>query len=97
MFVKPARLAEFPKIFNSLLGDSFLLLPREEVFSRGLFGSGMPHRNVDYFIGDFLACATGSSMIRYRSLFNRPHSVFKGHHAGLCRDEMTVPLIFAAN
>ena len=95
LFVKPSRMAEFAERFSERLGDSFLLLPHDEVFRRGLFGSGVPHHKVDDFIGDYLACATGSTIIRYHTPFNRPRTPFKGHHAGLRREEMTVPLIVA--
>lgn len=94
-FVKAHRRAEFVAAFNALLGDCFLLLPRQEVLDRGLFGPGQPHSRVDDFLGDFLACATGQTIIRYHSRFNRPHFNFKGHHAGLCAEEMLVPLIIA--
>lgn len=95
LFVKPACKTEFAERFTELLGDSFLLLPHEEVFRLGLFGSGVPHHKVDDFVGDYLACATGNSIIRYHTPFNRPRTPFKGHHAGLRREEMTVPLIVA--
>jgi hypothetical protein len=97
LFVKPDRLDEFAKIFNDLFGSCFLLLTRQEVFAKELFGSGMPHRKVGDFVGDFLACATGPAMIRYHSLFNRPRNIFRGHHAGLLHEEMVVPLIYAEN
>lgn len=95
LFVKPWRIRDFQSAFNGLLGNEFLLMPREEVFDRGLFGPGQAHRKVDDFIGDFLACATGGTLLRYRSAFNRPLTPFKGHHAGLCEEEMVVPLIMA--
>jgi hypothetical protein len=95
LFVKPEKKAFFASRFQELLGDDFLLMPREEVYRRGLFGSGAAHRKVDDFLGDYLACATGQTIIRYHTLFNRPHSTFKGHHAGLRAEEMTVPLIIA--
>ena len=95
LFVKPDCKAVFAARFEDLLGDSFLLLPREEVFQRGLFGSGTPHRKVDDFIGDFLACGIGNDIIRYHTPFNRPHTPFRGHHAGLRDEEMIVPLVIA--
>lgn len=67
----------------------------EEVFASGLFGPGTLHRKIDDFVGDYLACATGQTILRYRSLFNRPRTPFKGHHAGLCVEEMMVPLIIS--
>ncbi len=97
LFVKPERKLEFAQRFEAMFGDCYLLLPREEVFARGLFGPGTPHHKIDDFIGDYLACATGGTIIRYRSPFVRPHTPFKGHHAGLCHQEMVVPLIVAGS
>lgn len=96
LFVKPARKDYFAAAFNEMFGDCYLLLPRDEVLARGLFGPGLPHPKIDDFLGDFLACATGQTIIRYHSLFNRPRFAFKGHHAGLRREEMIVPLIVAS-
>ncbi len=93
LFVKPGAITRFEALFQERLSDSFLLMPRREVLERGLFGSGTPHRKVDDFLGDYLACGTGQAILRYRSLFNRPRTPFKGHHAGLCEEEMLVPLI----
>lgn len=95
LFIKPSRIRDFESTFNGMLGDRFLLLSREEVFGRGLFGPGQAHRKVDDFVGDFIACATGDALLRYESAFNRPLTPFKGHHAGLCTEEMMVPLIIA--
>lgn len=93
LFIKPTRIDDFRKAFGLLLGDQYTLMPRDEVFDRGLFGPGKAHPKVDDFVGDFLACATGHSLLRYRSCLNRPLTPFKGHHAGLLREEMVVPLI----
>lgn len=92
-FVKSHRREEFAKRFNAVLGSEFLLLTRETVLDQNLFGIGQPHVKVDDFLGDFLACATGSSIIRFHGRFERPHHVFRGHHAGLRSEEMLVPLI----
>ncbi len=92
-FVKNHRRAEFEQRFTATFGDCYLLLPREEVLSLGLFGPGQAHHKIDDFLGDFLACATGDAIIRYHGRFDRPHNVFHGHHAGLCAEEMLVPLI----
>jgi len=93
LFVKPECRTVFAARFEELLGDSFLLLPHEDVFHRGLLGSGVPHRKTDDFIGDFLACGIGHAIIRYHTPFNRPHTAFRGHHAGLRAEEMIVPLV----
>lgn len=92
-FVKNHRREDFVARFEAALGDSYLLLPREDVLARQLFGPGQAHPKLDDFLGDYLACATGDAIIRYHGRFERPRHVFKGHHAGLCEEEMLVPLI----
>ncbi|MGI6299337.1 MAG: alkaline phosphatase family protein [Saccharofermentanales bacterium] len=93
LFVKPARLRDFRQTFSILLGEEFLLMSRAEAFDRGLFGPGKAHPKVDDFVGDFVACGIGKSILRYRTCFERPMTLFKGHHAGLLKEEMLVPLI----
>lgn len=92
-FVKHHRRTEFGERFNAAFGDCYLLMDRDEVLTRELFGPGPAHRKIDDFLGDFLACATGNTIIRYHGRFERPRQVFHGHHAGLCPEEMLVPLI----
>ena len=89
LFVKDGMQTEFAEKFNSIFGDSFLLMTKHEVYAEGLFGSGVPHKHTDGFIGDFLAVATGDI-----TLFNfREDCEFIGVHAGMTEDEMLVPFI----
>ena len=92
-FVKNHRRADFVARFQAALGDCYLLMDRDQVLARELFGPGTAHRKIDDFLGDFLACATGNTIIRYHGRFERTRQVFHGHHAGLCPEEMLVPLI----
>ena len=89
LFVKDDMLDKFKKEFNRHFADDFILLTKEEVFDKNIFGSGTPHQRAYDFIGDFLAVATGE-----KSLFiKREELNFIGVHAGLTEDEMIVPLI----
>ncbi len=89
LFVKEGKKEEFRKEFYRIFGDSFILFTKEEALSEGLFGKGVLHRKTDDFIGDFFAVATGN-----KSLFiKREERIFKGVHAGLTAEEMTVPFI----
>ncbi len=92
-FVKNHRRADFAARFQAVFGSDYLLLDRDDVLARELFGPGVHHPKVDDFLGDYLACAISDVIIRYHGRFERPHHVFKGHHAGLCHEEMIVPLI----
>ena len=89
LFVKDGMLDKFKEEFNRYFADDFILLTKEEVFDKNIFGSGTPHPRAYDFIGDFLAVATGE-----KSLFiKREELNFIGVHAGLTEDEMIVPFI----
>ena len=94
-FVKPDRHAQFRSAFSEMTGKSFMLMSKAEVMEKGLLGSGKAHYKADDFIGDYLACAVGHTTLRFQSKFNRSRFTFKGHHSGLTREEMIVPLILA--
>lgn len=88
-FVKEGMLEKFRNEFNSHFGDDFILMTKEEVFEKNIFGFGKPHLRTYGFVGDFLAIATGE-----KSLFiEREERNFIGVHAGLTEEEMTVPFI----
>jgi len=90
-FVKPGKKEQFKMEFNRHFGEDFMLLIKSQVIERKLFGEGAPHKKVDDFLGDYLAIAIGEVSLDYA----RPtwRDVYKGQHAGLTEDEMTVPLI----
>ena len=90
-FVKPEKKVQFETEFNRQLGKDFMLLTKEQVLERKLFGEGVPHKKVDDFLGDYLAVAIGNISIDHELPSWR--NVHKGQHAGLTVDEMTVPLI----
>jgi len=91
-YVKPHRKADFERIFREKYGDDFLLMSREEVYSSGIFGRGTPHRKFDDFIGDYIACATGTKVFNY-SLPGQKMRKMAGYHAGLTEAEMRVAVI----
>ncbi len=90
-FVKPGKTAQFAEAFNNRFGEDFMLLTKEEVLERGLFGRGTPHERISDFLGDYLAVATGRLSIEHARPTYR--DIFKGQHAGLTEEEMIVPLI----
>jgi len=80
---------EFRKQFREAFGDQFILLTGDEVLACGLLGEGKENPRVRGFIGDFLAIAVGGYSLGYH---RRKHELI-GMHAGMTRDELTVPLI----
>ena len=90
LFVRDECKARFPAIFRKYFGDSFILLTREEVLSVRLFGTGSDRTGLESMIGDYVAVAVSD-----KSVFNTHIEAqeMPGCHAGLTREETTIPLI----
>ena len=92
-FIKPDMKQIFAERFRMLFGSDFILYGKDEVINNHLLGYGIPHKKISDFIGDYLACATGSVMLRYRTMNGVEPLQYKAHHAGFRAEEMLVPLI----
>ena len=88
-FVKEGRKKEFEELFKRYYGDYFLLMTKQEVYDKKLFGLGKPHPLADDFIGDYLAMAIDD----YQLVGSYNKKPMKSAHAGILEDEMTIPLI----
>ncbi|MEG2289027.1 MAG: hypothetical protein RSA29_12330 [Clostridium sp.] len=88
--VKEGMDKKFKEEFLKEFGNDFILLSREEVVEKKLFGHGEEHNRFQGFLGDYLAIAIGEI-----SIFNTEaeYKKFIGVHAGLTEWEMMVPLI----
>lgn len=89
MFVKDGMKDDFRQEFNRIFGDRFMLLTKEEAYEKQLFGPGTPGYKTEDFIGDFIAVAISDVCLAQ----NREMPTFRANHAGLTKDEMTVPLV----
>ena len=88
IFVKPEYKSVFREEFSKLYGDRYLLLSRDEILAMNLYGYGEWHEKTTEFIGDYVAVSTDKYMLDELA----PESD-KAAHAGLCEEEMIVPLI----
>ena len=89
-FVKDGMQDVFKERFLRAFGKDYILLSHEEVLQNGIFGSGVPHKKFDSFLGNFLAIATTDLCIEPLAIDEKQ---FIGMHAGLCADEINVPFI----
>ncbi|MDR1692131.1 MAG: alkaline phosphatase family protein [Oscillospiraceae bacterium] len=92
LFVKEERKTEFPRRWNARFGGDYILMTGDEAVHNPIFGPGTPHPRARGFLGDYTALATGKVSVWFRNA----QGVSKGYkalHAGLCRDEMVVPLV----
>lgn len=90
LFVKEGKREKLELEFRKAFGDKFLLLTKEQVLERKIFGIGKEHSNFQEMLGDYLAVA-----IDDLSIYNTREEAdyFVGVHAGLTEDEMLIPLI----
>ncbi len=90
LFVKKGKEKQFEEEFTLLFGKDFILMTKEEVIAKQLFGTGSEHSCFRSMLGDYLAIAVGDLTI-----FNTKEEAekFISVHAGLTEDEMLVPLI----
>ena len=59
-----------------------------------LFGPHPSHARFQEFIGDFLAIAKSDLILVYSE---RPKKPFRGQHAGICDDEVMIPVVVCKN
>jgi predicted AlkP superfamily pyrophosphatase or phosphodiesterase len=90
-FVKDDKKKEFVREMKKFKND-FILMDRKEFFDKNILGEGKKHPKVDDFIGDYVAIAFGDKQIK-QSFPGIKSNNLKGHHAGITKEEMTVPLI----
>ena len=90
-FVKEEKKAFFEKEFNRLFGEKFLLLTKEEVIERQLFGTAAPRELFKDMLGNYIAIATDTLSICIRDQTPRPN--WKSMHGSVTEDEVLVPLI----
>lgn len=93
LFIKDGMKEQFETEFRKAFGDKFLLLTKEEVKEKQLFGTGTDHERFDEMLGDYLAVAVSDL-----SIYNtrEQKETFIGVHAGLAKEEMEIPLIVIA-
>lgn len=90
LFVKEGRKQVFEAEFEKAFGQDFILLSKEELYQRKLFGDRPAHPNADGMIGDYVAVA-----VTDLTVFNTREEadLIKGVHAGYTKEELTVPLV----
>ncbi|MBR2801820.1 MAG: alkaline phosphatase family protein [Erysipelotrichaceae bacterium] len=92
LFVKEECRERFEKEFKEEFQDDFVLLSKQQVLDTKLFGPHRDHPRFEGLLGDYLAIAKSDVCFSYRK---DPAKAFKfaGQHAGMCPDELYIPLI----
>ena len=87
-FVKEEYKEVFVDRFTKHFKDEFILLRKQEVLDSNLFGFGDKHERFEEQIGDYIACAIKDVQLAYDK-----HYDLKGHHAGMTKEEIEIPVI----
>lgn len=87
--VKEDKKDEFVELFNKYFSNDFILKTKEEIIREFWFGRGDYHKYYRSSLGDFFALAISDKYFRY----NENSVNLVSMHAGICEDEMRIPLI----
>lgn len=86
--VKKEYIKEFPYALKQVLKDDFIIMSKDEVIKRKLYGDGKENKYYKDGLGDYFAIGISDKAISYGTT-----SKHKSAHSGLTLDEMLVPLI----
>lgn len=91
-FIKENMQNIFENEFNKHFSADFKLYTKQEFMQSGLLGSGKMHKQIPYFIGDYVVIATSNKNLRYTT-GEKNFQPLKGDHSGISEQEMLIPLI----
>ena len=89
-YIKDGMQDEFEKEFKKEFEDRFVLLSHQQALDTNLFGDRTYHQRFEEFIGDYIAIGKSNTVLAYKEELIPS---MKGQHAGMCDDEMMIPII----
>ncbi|MBQ6126754.1 MAG: alkaline phosphatase family protein [Erysipelotrichaceae bacterium] len=92
-FIKEGMQEEFAKKFKETFENDYVLLTHRQVLETRLFGDHENHPRFEEFVGDFLAIAKSDLVLDYSDRPKNSKGKFGGMHAGMCEDELMIPVI----
>ena len=93
-FIRKGKEKEFEKKFKETFEKDYILLSKAQVIESKLFGNHQNHPRFEEFIGDYIAIAKSDMVLIYRE---RDNCFYHGQHAGICDDELMIPIIVYQN
>ena len=93
-WVKEEKKEQFENFFNTQLKGEFALYTKDELLANNFLGYGEKHPKIDDFLGNYIAIAIGSSIIKLETNISKIKANKKSTHCGLTPEEMEDPLIF---
>ncbi len=91
-YVKPGKTKEFEKYMKTVLKNYCHLYQSKDLLEEGFFGLYKPHEKLLDRIGDYTIIMKKSYIMKDEVLGEERHN-FIGHHSGMSKEEMFVPLV----
>jgi len=93
-YVHPSKAMQFEDYVNYHLSKYCYLFKGEDLISKGIFGLFEPHPKLFDRIGDYVLITKNNYTFDYPPVGeNKKKEAHIGHHAGISKEEMLVPLI----
>lgn len=87
--VKKEYIKTFPYELKKVLKDNFIIMSKEDIKDKKLYGFGKENKYFKDGLGDYFAISVSNKAIRYDNFCH----MHKSAHSGITEDEMIVPLI----
>ena len=95
-YVHPSKAREFEKYVGEKLKKFCYLYKSEELVRKNYFGLFKPNKRIFQRIGDYTLIMKENYMLKDKILGEKSYN-FIGHHGGVSKEEMIVPLIVIKN
>jgi len=91
-YLHPARVRPFLQYIRKTLSHAMTAIPSHALLRRGAFGNGKAHPQLEDRIGDYTLILKKGYIIK-DFLLGEERELKIGHHGGISREEMLVPLV----
>ena len=91
-YVHPEKRKQFEQYVQKKWGNYCQLSTSSELLQQGYFGLHQPHPSLKDRIGDYILIPQSNYIFKEHTI-SKKHPFLVGHHGGLSREEMEVPLV----
>jgi len=92
-YVRPSKVKQFEKYVRTKFRGKCELYKSQDLINRGWFGAGRVNPKLFDRVGDYIIICKKGYYIEDTVEIKDKKKLFKGHHGGISKEEMLVPLI----
>ena len=90
-FIKKGKKLKFKKALKKYFKDKYIIYTKEKFLKTGLLGTGVQHKKINDYLGDYIVIMSSDLSIRYHGYKKKKTHV--ADHSGITKEEMIVPVI----